>query len=109
VRNSVKGLTKVQVDNIHRLSVIHKAGYLAIEGDQVGQAGPAFHESMLAGPDPLVVLHMASESTQDESLHNLAWHLRRAGRPVVPSILLLTFLVDGCYIGYPPVIWDLPC
>jgi len=27
---------------------------------------------MLAGPDPLVVLHMPSESTQDESLHNLA-------------------------------------
>jgi len=28
-------------------------GHLVIEGDQVGQAGPAFHEPILAGPDPL--------------------------------------------------------
>jgi len=27
---------------------------------------------MLAGPDPLVVLHMLGERTQDNSLHNLA-------------------------------------
>ena len=38
--NSVQGLTKVQVDNIHSLSLIHQAGHLVIEGDQVGQAGP---------------------------------------------------------------------
>ena len=39
------------------------------EGDQVVQAGPAFHEPMLAGPDPLVVLHMPGERTQDEPLN----------------------------------------
>ena len=43
VGNSVKGLTKVQVDNIHSLSLIHYTGQLVTEGDQVGQAGPAFH------------------------------------------------------------------
>jgi len=48
--------------------------HLVIEGDQVGQAGPAFHEPMLAGPAPLVLLHMPSECTQDELLYNLAWH-----------------------------------
>ena len=31
-----------------------------MEGDQIGQAGPAFHEAMQAGPDPLVVPHMPS-------------------------------------------------
>jgi len=39
VGNSVKGLTKVQVDDIHSLSLIHYTGHLVIEGDQVGQAG----------------------------------------------------------------------
>ncbi|KAK4827864.1 hypothetical protein QYF61_022014 [Mycteria americana] len=51
VGDSVKGFTKVQVDNIHSLSLIHYGGHLVTEGDQVGQAGPAFHEPMLAGPD----------------------------------------------------------
>ncbi|KAK4824309.1 hypothetical protein QYF61_013054 [Mycteria americana] len=45
--------------------------HLVVEGDEVGQAGPAFHEPMLTGPDPLVGLHMAVERTQDEPLHNL--------------------------------------
>jgi len=58
VGNSVKGLTKVQVDNTYSLSLIHEAGHFVIDGDQVGQAGPAFHEPMLAGPDPLMILHM---------------------------------------------------
>ncbi|GAB0207986.1 hypothetical protein GRJ2_003264300 [Grus japonensis] len=34
VGNSVKGFTKVQVDNIHSLSLIHYSGHLVIEGDQ---------------------------------------------------------------------------
>ena len=59
--NSVKGLTKVQIDNFHSLSLIHWVGHLVIEGDRVGQAGPAFQERIQAGPDPLVVLHMPSE------------------------------------------------
>ena len=66
--NSAKGLTKVQVDNISSLSLIHWAGHLVIEGDQVGQAGPAFHEAMLGGPDPLAVLHMPVEHTQEDAL-----------------------------------------
>jgi len=64
---------------------------------------------MLAGPDPLVVLHMPSERTLDESFHNLARHQGQADRPVVPGILLPAILVYRCYTGYPPVIWDLPC
>jgi len=64
---------------------------------------------MLAGPDPLVVLHMPGECTQDELVHNPAWHQGQAARPVVPKIVLPALLVDGCYIGDPPVIRDLPC
>ena len=36
--NSVKGFTEVQVNNIHRLSLIHWAHHLVIEGDQISQA-----------------------------------------------------------------------
>jgi len=78
-------------------------GRLAIEADQVGPSGPAFHQPMLARPDPLVVLHMPIERTQDESLHNLPWHRGKADSPVVPRILLSALLVDGCYIGDPMV------
>ena len=55
---------------------------------------------MLAGPDPLVVLHMPNECTQDELLHDLAQHQGQADRPVVPWILFLALLVDGCYCNY---------
>ena len=55
-----------------------------MEGDQAGQAGPAFHEPMLAEPDPLVVLHMSGEHTEDEQLHNLPWHRGQADRSVAP-------------------------
>jgi len=58
---------------------------------------------MLAGPDPLVVLHIPSERTQDEPLHNLPWHRGQADAPVVSRILLLALLVDGCYTGDRPV------
>jgi len=75
-----------------------------VEGDQVGQVGPAFHEPMLTGPDLLVVLHMPGERTQDESLHNLAQHRGQTDRSVVPRILLL----DGHHTVDPPVTWDLP-
>jgi len=54
---------------------------------------------MLAGPDPLVVLHMPGEHIQDESLHNLPRHQGEADRPVVPRILLPALLVDGFYCG----------
>ena len=106
--NHVKGLTKVQVDDIHSLSFILQLGHVVIEGDQVGQAGPAFDEPMSAGPDPLDVLHMPGEHTQDELFHNLPRHRGQADRPVDPRILLPALLVDECYSGYPPVTWDHP-
>ena len=74
-------------------------GHLAIKGDEVGQAGPAFHEAALTAPDPLVVLHMLGELTQDEPLHNLPWYRGQADRHVVPWILLPTLFVDGRYVG----------
>ena len=73
-------------------------------GDWADQAGPAFHEPMLAGPDHLVVLHVSGELTQDEPLHNLAQHRGQADTPVAPGILLPALLVDECRTGKPPVI-----
>jgi len=64
-------------------------GHLVLEGDHVSLTGSAFNEPMLAGPDPLVVLHMPGERTLDESLHNLPRHRGQADRPVVPRILLM--------------------
>ena len=62
-------------------------GHSITEGDQVGQAGPDFHEHMLARPDTPVVLHMLCDLSQD-LLHNISWHQGQADRPVVPHILL---------------------
>ena len=59
-------------------------GHLIIEGDQVCQAGPAFHEAMLAGPDALVVPRMLCDCPQDDLLHNLTRHQSQVDRPVVP-------------------------
>lgn len=38
----IKTFTNIQVHNIYSLSFIHQAGQLLINGNQVGQAGPAF-------------------------------------------------------------------
>lgn len=51
----IKGVAEVQ-GNIHSLFLIPQVGLLVREGDQVAQAQPAHQESMLCGPDPLVVL-----------------------------------------------------
>ncbi|KAJ7427764.1 hypothetical protein WISP_04174 [Willisornis vidua] len=47
-----------------------QVGHLVMEGDQAGEAGPAFHQPMLAEPDPLVVLYMLCDCTQDDLLRN---------------------------------------
>ncbi|KAJ7426315.1 hypothetical protein WISP_17085 [Willisornis vidua] len=63
---------------------------------------------MLAGSDPLSILKVLCDCTQDDLLHNLARHRGQADRPVVASVLLVALLVDLCDIGQLPVIWDLP-
>lgn len=45
----------VQV-NIYSLSLTH-LGHFVIGGDELGQARPAFHKPLLAGPDPLAALY----------------------------------------------------
>lgn len=49
VRNGIKCFGKVQVNNIHILSLVHYAGHLITEGDQVRQAGPVFPKLILTG------------------------------------------------------------
>ena len=50
----VKGFAEVKEGNDNSLSIIHQAGHSITAGDQVGQAGPPFHEPMLAKPDPML-------------------------------------------------------
>jgi len=40
VGGCVKGFAEVLVDYVNSLSLIHQAGHLVIEGDEVGQTGP---------------------------------------------------------------------
>ncbi|KAK4820506.1 hypothetical protein QYF61_000085 [Mycteria americana] len=49
---------------------------------------------MLAGPDPLVILYMACDSTQDDLLHQLPRHRGQADRPVVRRVLLPALLEE---------------
>ena len=86
--------------------VIPQMGHSGTEGNQVGQAGPAFHEPMLAGPAPPVVLHLPCDLPQDDLLHDISWHWSQADRLIVPWILLTT-LVDGSHNGKPRVLWYL--
>ena len=46
-------------------------GHPVVEGDQVGQAGPAFNELLLAEHSFLIVPHMLCDSTKDDLLHSL--------------------------------------
>ncbi|PKU41861.1 hypothetical protein llap_7836 [Limosa lapponica baueri] len=71
VGNCVKGFTKVQVNNIHSLSLINNKGHLVIEGDEVSQAGPAFHKPVLTGPDRLVVLHGGTQGFSPRLTSNI--------------------------------------
>ena len=62
-----KALLKVKVDHIQSLSLMPQAHHFVIEGDQVRQAGPAFHKLMLTGPDRLPahsfsIFHIAANS-----------------------------------------------
>ena len=89
------------------LSLVYQSGHPVAEGDEAGQARPAFHEPVLAGPDPLDAMHMPCDLTQDDLLHNFSWYRGQADRPVLPKILLMALLVDGSHIGKPSVFWDL--
>ena len=43
VGDSVRGFVEVKVDYINSLFLIHQMHHSIIEGDHLGQAGPAFH------------------------------------------------------------------
>lgn len=51
---------------LHRFFPSSTNRHLAIEADLADQAGPVFHESMWPRPDPLVVLHVPCDATEDD-------------------------------------------
>uniref|UniRef100_A0A8B9SXU8 RNA helicase n=1 Tax=Anas platyrhynchos TaxID=8839 RepID=A0A8B9SXU8_ANAPL len=73
VGDGVKSLAEVKVDHIHSLS-LHPACHFVIEGDQVCQAGSAFHKPMLTGPDRLLPLQVLHDDSQEDLLHELPWY-----------------------------------
>ena len=107
VGDSVEGFAEILVDYMKNFFLIHQADHLNIEEDQFGQAGLVIREPMLAGSDPLVVLHILCDLSQDYLFHNFSWRQGQADKPVVPWILLTTLLVDGSDVGSPPVPWNL--
>ena len=91
----VKGFVEVQVDHADSLSLTHQAGRLVTEGDEAGQGGPAFHEPMLAGPDPLVIPVTAACQPHGAPLkmvHRLWGRLRQGS---MSTCLLLVRVVPG--------------
>lgn len=72
--DNVKGFAEAKADYINSFSLIYQAGHLIIEGDQVGKAGPPFHEPILTGPDPPPVPQMLHDLTPDDLFYNLSWH-----------------------------------
>lgn len=68
----IKSFTKIQVSNIHGLSLIYEVGYRVIEGDQVSQAGPAFHKSMLTECDHLIIPYVSRDAIEDDLLHDFS-------------------------------------
>ena len=72
--DSVRGFVEVKVDYINSLFLILQMRHSIIEGDHLGQAGPAFHEPMLARTDPPAVPHMPCDLHQDYLLYNLFQH-----------------------------------
>lgn len=63
-----------------------------------------FPKPMLAGPDPLVVLCVLCDHTQDVLFHSLCQYQGQADKHVVLQIFLLTLLVGGHCISQLPVI-----
>jgi len=51
MRDHVKGLAEVQVDDIHCPSPIHRSCHSIIKGHQIGRARSALGEAMLAVSD----------------------------------------------------------
>lgn len=61
----------LKTDSITAFPSFPNWGHFVVEGDQAGRAAPAFCKPMLARPDPLVVLHVPCDDTQDDLLHEL--------------------------------------
>ncbi|GAB0190293.1 exostosin-2 [Grus japonensis] len=74
VRDSVKCLAQVQVDDISCSSLVHQRCNPIIEGHQIYQARFALSEAVLAVTSHLLVLHVPEHSLQEGLLHDLARH-----------------------------------
>ena len=58
MRDHVKGLAKVQVDDIHCPSPVHQSRNFIIEGHQIGQARSVLGEAVLAVSNLLFISYV---------------------------------------------------
>jgi len=89
LREHVKDLAEVQVDDIHCLPFIHQYHHSITESHQIGQAQPSLGEAILSWitHSPFMYLNMSSRRNLD-----LPRHRGEAHQPVVPQVILPPFL-----------------
>ena len=61
MRDRVKSLAEVELDNIHGSPLIYPASHAIVESYQIGQAWFPLGESMLTTPDNLLFLHLLDD------------------------------------------------
>ena len=67
----IKGLSKVQKNDVHGIPVVHRRRDLLQEGEQIAGAGPPLHEAVLCGSDQLVFLQMPDHVVFYDRLQHL--------------------------------------
>ena len=103
MRDHVKSLVEVYVENIHCSPLIYPARHAIIESYQIGQAWFPLGESMLTTPDNFPFFHLLDDDLQNELPHHLSRDGGEADQPVVPWVLLLALFEDWSDIGLSPV------
>ena len=100
VGDYVKDLTEVQTDDISSSSIVCWCSHPIIEGHWISQAQYAHGESMLAISNYPPVFHMHWHIFQEDLPHDTTRHWGEAGCSVVPRVILITLLENGCNIPF---------
>ncbi|KAF4795904.1 hypothetical protein TURU_088662 [Turdus rufiventris] len=98
VGHTIKGFT------IYRYTHPHSSSFKYVSVTE----GPAFAKLGLARPDPLVVLHVLHNGTQEDLFHDLLWHQSQTDMPADTQILIPTLNEDRWHICHLPVSCNLP-
>lgn len=92
--DSIKGLSEVQLDNLHCSSLIYQISHFIVEDHRFGQKRLSPHESMLNTPC------LPWELFPDYLLHHLSRDWGEADLPVVPCTLLVFFKIGVTFVFF---------